>query len=77
MTEAAQQGDPIADDLAVAGEVLRLLGVDTTPGLPMLPARREHFGENLILDGAHNPDGAAALRHQVQLRRRGRYRRRT
>lgn len=61
VTEAAQQGDPIADDLAVAGEVLRLLGVDTTPGLPMLPARREHFGENLILDGAHNPDGAAAL----------------
>ena len=61
VTEAAQQGDPIADDLAVAGEVLRLLGVDTTPGLPMLPARREHFGENLLLDGAHNPDGAAAL----------------
>lgn len=61
VTEAAQQGDPIADDLAVAGEVLRLLGVDTTPGLPMLPARREHFGENLMLDGAHNPDGAAAL----------------
>lgn len=61
VTEAAQQGDPIADDLAVAGEALRLLGVDTTPGLPMLPARREHFGENLLLDGAHNPDGAAAL----------------
>lgn len=61
VTESAQQGDPIADDLAVAGEVLRLLGVDTTPGLPMLPARRERFGENLILDGAHNPDGAAAL----------------
>ena len=61
MTEAAEQGDPIADDLAVAGEVLRLLGVDTAPGLPMLPARREHFGENLLLDGAHNPDGAAAL----------------
>lgn len=61
VTEAAEQGDPIADDLAVAGEVLRLLGVDTTPGLPMLPARREHFGENLLLDGAHNPDGAAAL----------------
>lgn len=32
VTEAAQQGDPIADDLAVAGEVLRLLGVDTTQG---------------------------------------------
>lgn len=61
VTEAAQQGDPIADDLAVAGEVLCLLGVDTAPGLPMLPARREHFGENLLLDGAHNPDGAAAL----------------
>ena len=68
VTEAAEQGDPIADDLAVAGEVLRLLGVDTTPGLPMLPARREHFGENLLLDGAHNPDGAAALLLHLRLR---------
>ena len=59
--EAPEQGDPIADDLAVAGEVLRLLGINTTPGLPALPARRERFGNDLLLDGAHNPDGAAAL----------------
>lgn len=61
VTEAAEQGDPIADDLAVAEEVLCLLGIEVKPVQPTLPARRERFGKDLLLDGAHNPDGAAAL----------------
>lgn len=61
VTQASEQGDPIADDLAVAGEVLRLLGVTALPQAPTLPARCERFGQDLLLDGAHNPDGAAAL----------------
>lgn len=59
--EAPSGENYLQNDLNVAASVLQALGVDAEVKLPDLPARCEKISDNILLDGAHNPDGAEAL----------------
>lgn len=56
-----QQNDFSLNNLETVNTALTLLGVDRVKALPLLPARQEYITDSLMLDGAHNADGARAL----------------
>ena len=55
-----EQGNFKKNNLATANAVLELLGVPTVEQCAELPARQEYVG-SVMLDGAHNKNGAQAL----------------
>ena len=55
-----EHGDFKKNNLATANAVLELLGVPTVEQCAELPARQEYIG-SVMLDGAHNKNGAQAL----------------
>ena len=55
-----EQGNFKKNNLATANAVLKILGVPTVEQCAELPARQEYIG-NVMLDGAHNKNGAQAL----------------
>lgn len=55
-----EQGSFYKNNLACANKVLELLGVNPASEIYALPARQEEIN-NILLDGAHNVDGANAL----------------
>lgn len=56
-----ETGNFMQNNLATAHKALDLLGINTQISLPNLPARMEWIKNNILLDGSHNTDGAAAL----------------
>ena len=61
LIKVREQGDFKKNNLAVAGECLAFLGQCAQLEYPALPARQEYLADNMMLDGAHNEDGARAL----------------
>lgn len=59
--EARAGKDYLENDLQVAAAVLQALGVNGSVAPPQIPARCETVRSGILLDGAHNPDGAKAL----------------
>lgn len=55
-----EQGNFKKNNLATANAVLKILGVPTVEQCAQLPARQEYIG-SVMLDGAHNKNGAQAL----------------
>lgn len=55
-----EQGDFKKNNLATANAVLEILGVPSVEQCAKLPARQEFIG-NVMLDGAHNKNGAQVL----------------
>ena len=61
----AQQGDYMKNNIETAKAVLSLLNVNTQYAcVPNLPARQQIIG-NIMIDGAHNVDGALALKSNL------------
>ena len=60
LVKVKEQGNFKKNNLATANAVLELLGVPTVEQCAELPARQEYIG-NVMLDGAHNKNGAQAL----------------
>ena len=60
LVKVKEQGNFKKNNLATANAVLELLGVPTVEQCAKLPARQEYIG-NVMLDGAHNKNGAQAL----------------
>lgn len=60
LVKVKEQGNFKKNNLATANAVLELLGVPTVEQCAQLPARQEYIG-NVMLDGAHNKNGAQAL----------------
>ena len=60
LVKVKEHGDFKKNNLATANAVLELLGVPTVEQCAQLPARQEYIG-NVMLDGAHNKNGAQAL----------------
>lgn len=61
LVKVEEQGSFMLNNIKTAEAVLKLLEVDEKINIPSLPARQEMICENLMLDGAHNTDGARAL----------------
>lgn len=60
-----QQGSYMKNNIKTAKTALSLLGVDTKKiCMPQLPARQQIIG-NIMIDGAHNVDGALALKSNL------------
>lgn len=60
LVKVREHGDFKKNNLATANAVLELLGVPTVEQCAELPARQEYVG-SVMLDGAHNKNGAQAL----------------
>lgn len=60
LVKVKEQGNFKKNNLATANAVLELLGVPTVEQCAELPARQEYVG-SVMLDGAHNKNGAQAL----------------
>lgn len=60
LVKIKEHGDFKKNNLATANAVLKILGVPTVEQCVQLPARQEYIG-NVMLDGAHNKNGAQAL----------------
>lgn len=60
LVKVKEQGNFKKNNLATANAVLEILGVPTVEQCAELPARQEYIG-NVMLDGAHNKNGAQAL----------------
>lgn len=60
LVKVKEQGNFKKNNLATANTVLEILGVPTVEQCAQLPARQEYIG-NVMLDGAHNKNGAQAL----------------
>lgn len=60
LVKVKEQDDFKKNNLATANAVLELLGVPTVEQCAELPARQEYIG-SVMLDGAHNKNGAQAL----------------
>lgn len=62
LIKVCDNGDFRLNNMETALQCLKLLGVSNcSPEYALLPARQEYFGNNIMLDGAHNKDGAEAL----------------
>lgn len=55
------KADFYANDIETVKTALSFLGADNTVYDVKLPARREYITDSIMLDGAHNTDGALAL----------------
>lgn len=62
LIKARDMGDFKSNNLETAGQALAFLRQCVHLEYPKLPARQEYIGENMMIDGAHNKDGALALR---------------
>lgn len=60
LVKVKEHGDFKKNNLATANAVLKILGVPTVEQCAELPARQEYVG-SVMLDGAHNKNGAQAL----------------
>lgn len=60
LIKVSEQGSFEKNNLATVNAVLNILGVENVNKTVKLPARQEMIG-NILLDGAHNVDGAKAL----------------
>lgn len=60
LIKVSEQGNFEKNNLATVNAVLSILGVTNVNKTVKLPARQEMIG-NIMLDGAHNVDGAKAL----------------
>lgn len=60
LIKVSEQGSFEKNNLATVNAVLDILGVENVNETVKLPARQEMIG-NIMLDGAHNVDGAKAL----------------
>ncbi|MGN0521342.1 MAG: bifunctional folylpolyglutamate synthase/dihydrofolate synthase [Eubacterium sp.] len=54
-------GNFCLNNIETAKTALSALNLKTDINPISLPARQEYIGDNIMLDGAHNPDGAKAL----------------
>lgn len=64
LIKIAELGDYRKNNLAVANAVLRELGIVAIAQIPDIPARQERIN-GIMLDGAHNVDGALALKKNL------------
>jgi len=62
LIKARDMGDFKSNNLETAGQALAYLRQCVHLEYPKLPARQEYIGDNMMIDGAHNKDGALALR---------------
>lgn len=62
LVKVHNMGDFKSNNLETAKQTLACLGVRSQPVYPSLAARQEYIGNNMMIDGAHNKDGALALR---------------
>ena len=60
LIKVEEQGDYQKNNIATANAVLAELGIEIEAEIPKLPARQEMIN-GIMLDGAHNVDGALAL----------------
>lgn len=60
-TEADNAGSYLENDYNVVKCVLKSLNINCEIVKPKLPARTEWINSSVLIDGAHNPDGAKAL----------------
>ena len=60
LVKVKEQVDFKKNNLATANAVLKIVGVPTVEQCAELPARQEYIGD-VMLDGAHNKNGAQAL----------------
>ena len=58
------QGDYQKNNIATANAALAELGIEITAEIPKIPARQEMIN-GIMLDGAHNVDGALALKKNL------------
>lgn len=61
LIKADDKGDFKQNNLETVNACLKVLGINADVNLKKLPARQEYIAENIMLDGAHNADGALAL----------------
>lgn len=61
LIKIADYGDFKLNNLKTAESALDFLNVKIAPALPKLPARTEMLASNVMVDGAHNENGANAL----------------
>ncbi len=54
-------GDSRLNNIRTVKTALDVLGIRSPVKEVALPARQEYIGQNIMLDGAHNPDGIKAL----------------
>lgn len=64
LIKVSDEGNFKQNNLATANAVLELLGVQKASECAELPARQEYIG-SVMLDGAHNKNGADALEHYL------------
>ncbi len=55
------KGNYYKNNIETVKTSLSALGLKNKIVAPLLPARQEYISQNIMLDGAHNPDGALAL----------------
>lgn len=68
LIEVADKGNYYENDIETVKTVLSALGLKKTVTTVDLPARCEYISENVMLDGAHNTDGAYALEKNLPCR---------
>lgn len=61
LIKVEDKGDFKMNNLETVKSCLKELGIDSDVQLKKLPARQEYIADNIMLDGAHNADGALAL----------------
>lgn len=61
LIEVPDKGNYYDNDIETVKTSLKALGLDDTISNVSLPARCEYISESIMLDGAHNTDGALAL----------------
>lgn len=61
LIEVPDRGNYYDNDLETVKTALRILGHKENIDIVVPPARCEYISDNIILDGAHNTDGALAL----------------
>lgn len=59
--KVSDRGDYYLNNIETAKMALKALNIDTDLSEVILPGRQEYIRNNIILDGAHNVDGAKAL----------------
>lgn len=65
LNKVNENGDFSRNNFAVVKECLQLLGINSSIIMSKLPARQEYITNNIMIDGAHNADGAAALKSKL------------
>lgn len=61
LIEVSDKGNYYDNDIETVKTALKVLKLDDSVSIVNLPARCEYITDNIMIDGAHNPDGALAL----------------